>query len=104
MSDFSFVPLRPFFCAAFAKRRKVQFRQGFAYFNNIVDSKRHIVIGTAILCIYIYILYYIYCIYYIYMISRRSITPQHIKYNSKSLDVVQSLYFGSKLSSSGTYK
>ena len=25
-------------------------------------------------------------------------------YNSKSLDVVQSLYFGSKLPSSGTYK
>ena len=32
------------------------------------------------------------------------ITPQHIKHNSKSLDVVQSLYFGSKLLSSGTYK
>ena len=34
---------------------------------------------------------------YIYIISRRSITPQHIKYNSKSLDVVQSLYIGCKL-------
>ena len=34
------------------------------------------------------------CIYtmYVYIISRRSITPQHIKYSSKSLDVVQSLY------------
>ena len=63
---------------------------------------------------YIYILYYhilyiiyIYIIYayiYIYIISRRSITPQHIKHSSKSLDVVQSLYFGSKLPSSGTYK
>ena len=41
---------------------------------------------------------------YIYIISRRSITPQHIKYKSKSLNVVQSLYFGSKLPSSGTYK
>ena len=41
---------------------------------------------------------------YIYIISRRSITPQHIKDKSKSLDVVQSLYFGSKLPSSGTYK
>ena len=37
---------------------------------------------------------------FLYIISRRSITPQHIKYNSKSLDVVQSLYFGSKLPSS----
>ena len=49
MSDFSFVPLRPFFCAALAKRWMVQFRQGFAYFNNNVDSKRHIVVRTAIL-------------------------------------------------------
>ena len=32
------VPLRPFFYAALAKRWKVQFRQGFAYFNNNVDS------------------------------------------------------------------
>ena len=49
MSDFSFVPLRPFFCAALAKHWKVQFRQGLAYFNNNVDSKRHIIIRTAIL-------------------------------------------------------
>ena len=28
VSDFLFVPLRPFFYAAFAKRWKVQFRQG----------------------------------------------------------------------------
>ena len=41
---------------------------------------------------------------YIYIISRRIMTPEHMKYNSKSLDVVQSPYFGSKLSSSGTYK
>ena len=39
----------PFFCAALAKRWKVEFRQGFAYFNNNVDSKRHIIIRTAIL-------------------------------------------------------
>ena len=51
-------------------------------------------------CVMLLLITYI----YIYMISRRSITPQHIKYNSKSLDVVQSLYFGSKLPSSGTYK
>ena len=38
MSDFSFVPLRPFFCAALAKRWKVQFRKGLHKFNN-VDSK-----------------------------------------------------------------
>ena len=50
---FSFFPLRPFFCAALAKRWKVQFRQGFAYFNNNVDSKRHIIMRTAILYIYI---------------------------------------------------
>ena len=48
-------------------------------------------------------MYIIMCIY-IYIISRRSITPQHIIYSSKSMDVVQSLYFGSKLPSSGTYK
>ena len=60
MSDFSFVPLRPFFYAALAKRWKVQFRQWFAYFNNNVDSKRHIIIGTAMLYIYIYIYIYIY--------------------------------------------
>ena len=55
MSDFSFVPLRPFFCAALAKRWKVQFRQGFAYFNNNVDSKRHIIMRTAMSYKYIYI-------------------------------------------------
>ena len=49
MSDFSFVPLRPFFCAALAKRWKVQFQQGFAYFDNNVDSKQHVIIRTAIL-------------------------------------------------------
>ena len=47
--DHQYATLRPFFCAALAKRWKVQFRQGFAYFNNNVDSKRHIFIRTAIL-------------------------------------------------------
>ena len=42
-----------FLLTALAKRWKVQFRQGFAYFNNNVDSKRHIIIRTAILHIYI---------------------------------------------------
>ena len=38
------------------------------------------------------------CIYiYIHVISKRCVTPQYIKYNSKALGVVQSLYFGSKL-------
>ena len=39
---------------------------------------------------------------YKYIISIRSITPRNIKYDSKSLDVVQYLYIGSKLPSSGT--
>ena len=38
MADFLFVPLRPFLCAALAKRWKVQFRTGLHKFNN-VDSK-----------------------------------------------------------------
>ena len=38
MSYFLFIPLRPFFSGALSKRWKVQFRQEFAYFNN-VDSK-----------------------------------------------------------------
>ena len=45
---FSFVPLRPFLCAALAKGWNVQFRQRFEYMNNNVDSKRHIIIRTAI--------------------------------------------------------
>ena len=45
------------FYAALAKRWKVPFRQGFAYFNNNVDSKRHIIIRTVILYKYIYIQY-----------------------------------------------
>ena len=49
MSDFFIVPLRPFFCAVIAKRWKVKFLQGFAYFNNNVDSNRHMIIRTAIL-------------------------------------------------------
>ena len=52
-------------------------------------------------CWIYYHIYYICIIYILYIISIRSITPQHIKYNSKSLYVVQSQYFGSKLPSSG---
>ena len=43
---------------AYSAFHKVQFRQGFAYFNNNVDSKRHIIIRTAILYAYIYSLMY----------------------------------------------
>ena len=38
VSDFLFVPLRPFFYAALTKRWKVQFHKGLRKFNN-VDSK-----------------------------------------------------------------
>ena len=72
----------------------------------IVVFTLHIVVTVTIyvcICIYIYIYINSDSYIYIYIISRRSITPQHIKYNSKSLDVVQYLYFGSKLPSSGTY-
>ena len=31
------------------RNRKVQIRHGFAYSNNSIDSKRHIIIRTAIL-------------------------------------------------------
>ena len=47
VSIFSIISLLPFFYAALVKRWNVQFRQGFAYFNNNVDSNRHIIIITA---------------------------------------------------------
>ena len=63
--------------------------------------------NIVLVVVYIYYIIYsfgvsIYIYVHIYMIISRSITPQHIKYNSKPLDVAQSLYFGSKLPSSGT--
>ena len=75
-TDFSFVPLRPFFCAALAKRWNVKFRHGFAYLNNNVDSKRqgrlyNITKSTVDKImkntIYIYICIHIYIYAYIYM-------------------------------------
>ena len=59
--------------------------------------------------IYIYIYIYIIYIYITTLIQKRHILMKTAVlyiyiYNSKSLDVVQSLYFGSKLPSSGTYK
>ena len=53
--------------------------------------------GVMLLLLIIYICICIYIYIYIY-------ATQHIKYDSKSLEVVQSLYFGSKLPSSGTCK
>ena len=50
MSDCLFVPLRPFFCAAIAKCRKVQFRRGLHKFSNIDSKKRHILMRAAVLC------------------------------------------------------
>ena len=62
---------------------------------------RHIFLGISIKHIYIsnakHILMHTYI--YVCVVSRRSITPQHIKYNSKPLDVVDSLYYGNKLPS-----
>ena len=49
MSDFSFVPLRPFLCAALAKRWKVQFCKGLHTFKTLIQ-KGHIVMRTAVLC------------------------------------------------------
>ena len=41
VSDFLFIPLRPFFYAALAKRWKVQFRKGLRKFTTLIQ-KRHI--------------------------------------------------------------
>ena len=59
------------------------------------------------MCVYyIYIIYNVYiiymCVYYIYVCVLY--IYMYIIYSSKSLDVVQSLYFGSKLPSSGMHK
>ena len=35
VSDFLFIPLRPFFYAALVKRWKVQFRKGLRKYNNV---------------------------------------------------------------------
>ena len=64
MLYFSFVPLRPFFCAALAKRWKVQLRKDLHKFNN-VDSKttyfnENCCIIFIYICLYIYIYIYIY--------------------------------------------
>ena len=64
MSDFLIVPLRSLFSATLAKRWKVQFRHGFAQFNN-VDSKNDIKITIYITVYIIYI--YIYKQYKLYI-------------------------------------
>ena len=53
------VKIRPFFCAALATEWKVQFRHGFAYFNNNVDSKTTYNYKNCYI-IYMYIYIYIY--------------------------------------------
>ena len=64
MSDLSFVPLRPFLCAALAKRWKVQFCKGLHKFNS-VDSKTTYFNENCCINIYISMLY----IYNIYNIN-----------------------------------
>ena len=51
----------------------------------------------------VYVHAYIYIYMHTYIISKRGITTQHIKCNSKPLGVVQSLYFDNKLPSSGMH-
>ena len=60
----------------------------------------HFLITSLELKCHVHIFYYL----YMYIYNKFTEASQHIKYSSKSLDVVQSLYFGSKLPSSGTYK
>ena len=55
MSDFLFVPLRPFFYAALTKRWKVLFHMGLRKFNN-VDSKTTYFNENCCIILYIYIL------------------------------------------------
>ena len=54
MSDFLFVPLRPFFYAALAKRWKVQFRKGLRKFNNVDSKTTYFNENCCIIYIYIY--------------------------------------------------
>ena len=55
MSYFLFVPLRPFFSAALAKRWKVQFRKGLHKFNNVDSKTTYFHENCCIIYIYIYI-------------------------------------------------
>ena len=48
MPDFSFVPLRPFFCAALAKRGRSNFDKGLHNLTTLI-KKRHILMRTAVL-------------------------------------------------------
>ena len=82
MSYFLFIPLRPFFYAALAKRWKVQFRKGLRKFNNVDSKTTYFNENCCIIYIYIYIVYldismpllesmwlslYIYIYFFIYM-------------------------------------
>ena len=57
---FSIVPLRPFLCAAFAKRWKVQFRKGLHKFNNVDSKTTYFNENCCIIYIYISMHAYIY--------------------------------------------
>ena len=54
MSDFLFVPLRPFFYAALTKRWKVQFHKGLRKFNNVDSKTTYFNENCCIIYIYIY--------------------------------------------------
>ena len=77
VSYFLFVPLRSFFLCYPGEALEGPISTGVSNELNNIDSNNGILISKIL---YIYI------------------------YNSKSLNVVQSLYFGSKLPSSDTYK
>ena len=54
MSYFLFIPLRPFFYAALAKRWKVQFRKGLRKFNNVDSKTTYFNENCCIIYIYVY--------------------------------------------------
>ena len=55
MSDFLFIPLRPFYYAALAKRWKVQFRKGLRKFNNVDSKTTYFNENCCIIYMYVYI-------------------------------------------------
>ena len=56
MSDFLFVPLRPFFYAALAKRWKVKFHKSLRKFNNVDSKTTYVNENCCVIYIYIYII------------------------------------------------
>ena len=53
MSYFSFVPLRPFLCAALAKRWKAKFRKGLHKFSKVDSRATYFNENCCIIYIYI---------------------------------------------------